>query len=177
MDSMRRHPFTDSIIRVPLSNKWKGFNRDLYDGTTDPDEHMNAYITYMSMYTSDDVVLCRVFPTSLKGETLIWFTKLPPKTVDNFPTLMSKLETQFATSLPHHLTFIALVGIRKEKRESLRTFVGRFGKVAMSIQNLSPNVAMHHMLIALRLGPFADNLCMQQTVSLDELWKRVSVYM
>ena len=53
-----RHPFTDLIMEAPLSDKWKGFNRDWYDGTTR---------FTMSMYTTDDAVLCRVFPTSLKG--------------------------------------------------------------------------------------------------------------
>ena len=67
VDSMRRHPFTDSIIGVPLPDKWKGFNRDRYDGTTDPDEHMDVYTTHMSLDTANDVVMCRVFPTSLKG--------------------------------------------------------------------------------------------------------------
>jgi len=28
VDIVRRHPFTDSIIGVPLLNKWKGLNRD-----------------------------------------------------------------------------------------------------------------------------------------------------
>jgi len=63
LDSVRQHPFTNSIIGVPLPDKWKGFNRDHYDGTTDPNEHMDAYTTHMSLYTSDDMVLCRVFPT------------------------------------------------------------------------------------------------------------------
>jgi len=70
LDSVHRHPFTDSIIGVQLSDKWKGFNRDCYDGMTDPDKHMDAYTTNMSLYTSDDAVLCRVFPTSLKGGAL-----------------------------------------------------------------------------------------------------------
>jgi len=47
----------------------------------------------------------------------------------------------------------------------------------MSIQNLSPDVAMHHMLTALRPRPFADNLCMQPADSLNELRKRVTKYM
>ena len=47
----------------------------------------------------------------------------------------------------------------------------------MSIRNLSPDVAMHHILTALRSGPFANNLCMQPTDSLDELRKRAAKYM
>jgi len=93
MDSARWHLFTNAIIEAPLSNKWKGFNRDRYDGSTDPDEHMDAYATHMSLYTSDDAVLCRVFPTSLKGATLSWFTKLPPNSIDSFATLVVKFET------------------------------------------------------------------------------------
>ncbi|XP_068475165.1 uncharacterized protein [Phaseolus vulgaris] len=176
-DPNRRHPFINNIIEVPLPEKWKGFNRDRYDGSTDPDEHMDAYTTHMSLYTSDDGVLCRVFATSLKSATLSWFTKLSPNSIDSFATLVAKFETQFATSRPHHLTFIALVGIHQEKVESLRTFVDRFNKVAMSIRNLSPDVAMHHMLTALRPGPFVDNLCMQSANSLDELRKRAAKYM
>ncbi|XP_068486851.1 uncharacterized protein [Phaseolus vulgaris] len=47
----------------------------------------------------------------------------------------------------------------------------------MSIRNLSPDVAMHHMLTALRPGPFADNLCMQPADSLEELRKRAAKHM
>jgi len=118
-----------------------------------------------------------VFPTSLKGASLSWFTKLPPNFIDSFTTLVSKFKAQFATSRAHHLTFIALVGIRQDKGESLRTFVDRFKRVAMSIQNLSPDVAIHHMLTALRPGLFADNLSMQSTTSLDELRKRAAKFM
>ena len=31
-DLNRRHPFTNTIIEVPQPEKWKGFNRDRYDG-------------------------------------------------------------------------------------------------------------------------------------------------
>jgi len=97
----------------------------------------------MILYTSDSAVLCRVFPTLLKGGALSWFTKLPPDFIDYFKTPVSKFETQFATSLSHHQTSIAMVNIRQEKGESIRMFVDRFGKVALNIQNLSPDVAMY----------------------------------
>ncbi|XP_068465629.1 uncharacterized protein [Phaseolus vulgaris] len=131
----------------------------------------------MSLYTSDDALLCRVFPTYLKGATLSWFTMLPPNSINSFATLVVKFETQFSTSGSHHLTSIALVGIRQEKGESLKAFVDRFNKVAMTIRNLIPDVAMHHMLTTLQPEPFADNLCMQPATSLDELRKRVAKFM
>jgi len=101
-----KNNFTDptpspTLLWTPLSDKWKGFNRDRYDGTTNPDEHMDVYTTHMSLYTTDDTVLCRVFPTSLKGGALSWFTKLLANSVDCFETLMAKFNVQFATSRPH----------------------------------------------------------------------------
>jgi len=144
---------------------------------TEPDEHVDAYTTHMSLYTTHDAVLCRVFPTSLKGGALSWFTKLPANSIDCFETLMAKFDVQFATSRPHHFTSITLVGIRQEKGESLRTFIDRFGKTTMSIRNLSPEVAMHHMLTALRPGPFANSLCMQLAASLDDLRRRAAKFM
>ena len=50
LDSVRRHPFTNVVLEGPLLDKWKGFNQDRYDGTTDLDEHMDAYTTHMSLY-------------------------------------------------------------------------------------------------------------------------------
>jgi len=118
MGTERCHPFTDLIMDTLLPDKWKGFNRDRYDGTTDPDEHVDAYTTHMSLYTTDNAVLCRFFSTSLKGGALSWFTKLPLNSIDCFETLIVKFDIQFAMSRPHHLTSIALVGVRQEKGES-----------------------------------------------------------
>ena len=92
-------------------------------------------------------MLCRVFSTSLKRASLSWFTCLSTHCVD---TLVTKFGAQFTTSRPRHLTSIALVNIRQEKTKSLRTFMERFGKVELNIRNLSPEVAMHLMVIAVK---------------------------
>jgi len=88
---------------------------DCYDGTTDPNEHMDVYTMHMSLYTSDSAVLCRVFPTSLKGGALSWFERLPLNSIDCFETSVSMFGTQFVTTRPHHLSFITLVNILQER--------------------------------------------------------------
>jgi len=100
-----------------LPTTWKGLNMDQYDRTIDPDEHIDVFTTQMSLYTTNDVIMCQVFTTSLKGRVLSWFTCLPAYSINYFDTLTFR--TQFATSCPHHLTSIALVNIRQEKGESL----------------------------------------------------------
>lgn len=77
-------------MEVSLPNMWKISTLDKYDETTDLDEHMDAYVTKFSLYTSEDVLLCRVFPISLKGTALNWFTPLPPHSIDCFETLVFK---------------------------------------------------------------------------------------
>ena len=91
---------------------WKWLNIDWYDKSMDLDEQVDVYTTQMSLYISNNSVLCRVFPTSLKGGgVLSWFTRLPPNLVDCFKALLSKFDTQFTTSRPHHLTSISLANI------------------------------------------------------------------
>ncbi|XP_020220419.1 uncharacterized protein LOC109803309 [Cajanus cajan] len=121
--------------------------------------------------------MCKDFPTSLKGQTLSWFTRLAPGSVDSFTTLSSRFVIQFATSRPHQLTSIALVNIHQEKKEPLRTFMERFGKMTMSIRDLDPAVAMHHLTTTLRPGPFVNNLCKKSPRDLDDLRQRATKYM
>jgi len=123
MGGPRRHPSIDKIMGAQLPPSWKGLNVDRYDETKNSDEHMDIYTTKMSLFTSDYSILCRVFPTTLKGRALSWFTRLPPYFIDYIETLTSKFGTKFTTSRPHHLTSIVLVNVCQEKRKSLRVFI------------------------------------------------------
>ncbi|XP_020203101.1 uncharacterized protein LOC109788714 [Cajanus cajan] len=180
MDQQRRQgktPFTPDIAGARLPDNWKNLGLEKYDGTADLEEHLDAFVTQVGLYTDDDAIMCKVFPTSLKGPALNWFTRLPPGSVDSFTTLSSRFIIQFATSRPHQLTSIALVNIRQDKKEPLRTFMERFGKMTLSIRDLDPAVAMHHLTTALRPGPFVNSLCKKPPRDLDDLRQRATKYM
>ena len=49
----------------------------MYDGSSDPYDHMLHYNQAMILNVGDDRLLCKVFPASLKGPDLAWFHKLP----------------------------------------------------------------------------------------------------
>nr|KYP36949.1 Retrovirus-related Pol polyprotein from transposon 17.6 [Cajanus cajan] len=64
-----------------------------------------------------------VFPTSLKGAALNWYTQLPAESIDSFSTLARRFTAQYATSRPHHITSAALAGLKQNDDEPLRAFM------------------------------------------------------
>ena len=173
----RGHPFTNDIIATPLPNKWRGLTMNLYDGSTDPDEHLNIFRTQMTLYTIDRTVWCKVFPTSLREGPLGWFSDLPPNSITSFDALELKFTTQYATSRPHRTSSMSLFNVKQERGESLRTFMDRFSKVCMGIHNLNPDIAMHHLVSAILPGRFTESLIKWPPHSMDELRTRATKFM
>nr|KYP43451.1 hypothetical protein KK1_035097 [Cajanus cajan]KYP49901.1 hypothetical protein KK1_028292 [Cajanus cajan] len=148
-----------------------------YDGSTDPEEHLNFFLTQVTLSTQDDSALCRIFPTSLKGRALSWFTRLPSFSIDSFNELSSQFTLQFATRKSYKTISLALAGVRQEKKESLRSFMDRFNKIAMEIGDLNPAVVMDRLSTALRPGPFVNSLCKKLPGDMNDLWRRAEKYM
>nr|KYP52792.1 Transposon Ty3-I Gag-Pol polyprotein [Cajanus cajan] len=155
-------------METPLPFGWKSLNIDRYDGTTDPDEHVDLYITQVNL-TNEDAIMCRVFSTSLKGAVLNWYTQLPMESIDNFDTLVRQFTVQYATSRPHHVTSAALASLRQGDDESLRAFMEFFVSISVKIRNLNLEVALHAMLMALKPGPFVATLCRRSPLDMDGL--------
>ena len=48
----------------------------IFDGSTDPYDHMLHYNQAMTLNSDNDLLLCKVFLASLRGLALAWFHKL-----------------------------------------------------------------------------------------------------
>ncbi|KAL5138591.1 hypothetical protein HKD37_10G028732 [Glycine soja] len=101
---------------IPLG--WKPLNLERYHGITDPIEHLDAFLTQENLYTNDDAIMCRAFPTSLKGVAL--------------------------TCRSHRMTLVALASLQEADDESLRKFMDRFGHI-VQIHNLNPESHKHQL--------------------------------
>ena len=53
----------------------------MYDGSSDPYDHMLHFNQAMILNAGDDRLLCKVFLASLKGSALAWFHKHPRRSI------------------------------------------------------------------------------------------------
>ena len=60
-------PFVGSINSHPLPSKFKMPCLDSYDGTRNPCDHIATFMTTMHLQGVPDEIICRAFPTILKG--------------------------------------------------------------------------------------------------------------
>jgi len=74
-------PFTTEVLNRPLPPKFRFPQLKSYDGSKDPLDHIESFKTLMHLQMTLDEVMCRAFPTTLKGAARVWFSKTPPSTI------------------------------------------------------------------------------------------------
>ena len=60
---------------------------EIYDESKDPLDHLESFKTLMHLQGVADEIMCRVFPTMLKGPARIWFNRLTPNSISTFKEL------------------------------------------------------------------------------------------
>ena len=102
-----------------------------------------------------DEIMCRAFPTTLKGPARVWFRKLAPNTVSTFKELSRHFVTHFIGGQRYRRSLVNLLNIKWREDESLRSYVTRFNKEAFLIDEADDKV----LVIAFTNGlPFEEFL-------------------
>ncbi|GFZ18459.1 hypothetical protein Acr_27g0001980 [Actinidia rufa] len=84
-------PFTKRVIRTWVSSRFKlPTQLKIYEGKTDPMDHLDSYKSLMAIQGYSDGVMCKAFSATLKGSARSWYKKLSLGTIDSFDEL-SKL--------------------------------------------------------------------------------------
>ena len=98
LDDMLSTPFCSHIIHYDPPRGFLVPKFSTYDGSNDPFDHIMHYRQLMTLDIGNNALLCKVFPTSLQGQALSWFHRLPPNSVDNFRDLSEAFMGQYLCS-------------------------------------------------------------------------------
>ena len=77
-------PFIAQVTFFPLLAKFWMLQVEAYDGSKDPPDHLESFKTLMHLQGVSDEIMCRAFPTTLKGPARVWFGKIAPNTISTF---------------------------------------------------------------------------------------------
>uniref|UniRef100_A0A2N9EQ75 Integrase catalytic domain-containing protein n=1 Tax=Fagus sylvatica TaxID=28930 RepID=A0A2N9EQ75_FAGSY len=135
-------PFTKRIDEYPLPTKFKVPQLETFDGFKDPLDYLDSFRTIMRLHGVSDEIMCRTFPTNLRGSARTWFNQLETGSIDTF---------------------------RPREGESLRSYVQRFNKEAVQIDEPNEYVALTAFNAGLLKGDFLFQLCKDPPKSMSEL--------
>ena len=125
--------FTASVNCFPLSHKFYMPHINSYNRVKDPLDHLGTFKTLMQLQGVAEEIICRAFPTTLKGAVRIWFSRLTPSSISTFKELSAQFTSHFIGGHRYKKSTACLMNIKQREDETLRSYITRFNKNALSI--------------------------------------------
>ncbi len=66
-------PFTKRVDDYPLLAKFKVPQLENFEGLRGPLNYLDSFIKVIRLQGVSDEIMCRAFPTNLKGSARVWF--------------------------------------------------------------------------------------------------------
>ena len=87
LSQISKSPFTQGIEKEKLPKRFHQPTFAMYNGRTDPVEHVSQFKQKMVVHSQDETLLCRVFPSSLGPMLMRWFDGLRTTSISSFKKL------------------------------------------------------------------------------------------
>ena len=113
--------------------------------------------------------MCRAFPTTLKGPARVWFSKIPLNSISSFEDLSKLFVNNFIRGQRHKHSSSSLLTIEKGENESLRLFITRFNREALSVDEVDDKLLLAAFHNGVNSDLFIHKLYEKKPQSMAEL--------
>ena len=170
-------PFSSCIINYEPPRGFLMKKISAYDRSNDLFDHIMHYRQLMTFDIRNDALLCKVFLTSLQGQALSWFHRLPMNSIDNLWDLSEAFVGQYLCSTQHKQNINTLQNIKMQENESLSEFVKRFGQIILQVESYSMDVVFQIFKRNICPStPFFESLAKKPSTTTDDLFRLASKY-
>jgi hypothetical protein len=108
-----------------------------YDGTKNPSEFLQVYVTAITAAGGNTAVMATYFHVALSGPARTWLMNLTSGSVYSWEELCARFVANFASAYQQHGVEAHLHAARQEPGETLRAFISRLTKVRGTIPRIS----------------------------------------
>ena len=148
-----------------------------YDGVKDPLDHLETFKTLMYFQEVADEIMCRAFPTTLKGPARIWFSRLTPNSINTFKELSFQFTSHFIGGHRYKKFIVCLMSIKQWEDKTLRSYITHFNKEALSIDEADDKILVAAFTNGLRKGKFLFFLYKNDSKTMSKVLYRATKYM
>ena len=170
-------PFTAAVLECPVPSKFQLPQLEPFDRLKDPQDHLNTFKMTLGLQQPPDEILCRSFPTTLKGTATEWFTKLPTSSIDDFEHLSNAFLRHFIWGQRPKRPVDHLLIIRQGERETLRSYVKRFTQETLEVDEADDKVQLTTFKAGLRSRDLVASLAKNPPKMMVEMLFKVQKYM
>ncbi|XP_071900974.1 uncharacterized protein [Coffea arabica] len=119
-------------VQLPVGFKTPKFNK--YDGTGNPKTHLRLFANKLGKLVDDENLPLRLFPESLEGDALDWYSNLKPEEVKTWLDLSNAFIRQYEYNCELALTRTTLEGTKRRPSEDHKTYAKRWRKMAAKVE-------------------------------------------
>ena len=170
-------PFTASVMSLPLPPKFYMPQVESYDRSKDPLDHLESFKTLMHLQGVVDKIMCRAFPTMLKDPERIWFSRLTPNSIGTFKELNAQFASHFIGGNRYKKSTTCLISIKQRKDEMFRSYIARFNKKALLINEVDDKILVAAFTNRLWKGKFLFSLDKNDPKTMSDVLYRATKYM
>uniref|UniRef100_A0A2N9FK28 Uncharacterized protein n=1 Tax=Fagus sylvatica TaxID=28930 RepID=A0A2N9FK28_FAGSY len=145
-------PFSSRIERAKLPARIAPLNLVTYNGKTDPVSHLSHYRRSMALHNGDDILMCRIFPSSLGDVALRWFDRLDHGSIHSWTELSEAFTTRFITNTRKPKEVDSLMALVMRSGESLKSYSARYWETYNEIDRCGEDVAISQFRFGLPVG-------------------------
>ena len=121
--------------------------------------------------------MCRAFPTTLKGATRIWFSRLTPNSINTFKELSAQFTLHFIGGHRYKKSIACLMSIKQREDETLRSYITRFNKEALLIDDADDKILVVAFTNGLRKDKFLFSLYKNDPKTMSDVLYKATKYM
>ena len=150
---------------------------ETYDGSKDPLDQLESFKTLIHLQGVADEIMCRAFPTTLKVPARVWFSKLAPNSISTFKELSMQFASHFIEGHRFKKSTACLMSIKQWEEETLRSYITRFNKEALSINEANDKILVVAFTNGLQKGKFLFSLYKNDPKTMLDVLYRATKYM
>ena len=121
----------------------------IYNGRSDPVEHVSQFNQRMAVHSKDEALLCKIFPSSLGPVAMRWFNGLRANSINSFNELTQAFSSRFVTCSKVPRPLDSLLSLSMREGETLKTYLDRYWEMYNEIDGDFEDVAINTFKVSL----------------------------